>query len=116
MHHGLAVGANLEVTLDAIAACNGGCEGAGGILDHARGGIVQAAMRDRSRGKPIEGGHGLRYFRRRLILSENRFPFFGIMRPKLRTFPRPRPRHWRAKRIRQSWSGHGGLVRRTPRP
>ena len=53
MHHGLAVGADLQVAFDAVAAGNGGGESAGGILDHAGGGIMQAAMGQRSRGEPF---------------------------------------------------------------
>ena len=54
MHHGLAVGADLEVGLDTVAGSHRGGEGCGRVLDHAGRGIVQTAVSDRLRGKPIE--------------------------------------------------------------
>src|ERR1700687_239887 len=57
MHHGLAIGADLEIGLDAVAAGDGCGECRRGILDHARGGIVQAAMGNGSRGAAVEAWH-----------------------------------------------------------
>src|SRR6185437_296888 len=85
VHHRLAIGADLEIALDGIATRHGGGKGSRGVLDHACGGIVQSAVRDRSRGEPVECGHGVPYFRWRMVLSDSRFPFLGIMRRTPRT-------------------------------
>ncbi len=44
VHHGLAVGADLDVNLDAIAGGDGRAHGAGGIFDRAR--ALRHAARD----------------------------------------------------------------------
>ncbi len=56
MHHGLAIGAELQIGLDAVIAGDGRREGRRGVLDRAAGGIMQSAMRNRSRGEPAEIG------------------------------------------------------------
>ena len=57
MHHGLAVGADLDIGLDAVAAGDGGGESRGSIFDHAASGVMQSAMRDGPRGEPVETGN-----------------------------------------------------------
>ena len=52
MHHGLAVGADLQVGLDAVAAGNGGAQRPRPCSRSRRRGVMQAAMRDRPRGEP----------------------------------------------------------------
>ena len=77
---------NLQVSLDRKAAVDRGPEGRHGVLDHAGCIGVQAAMRDRPRGQPIESGHKC-LFVLCMILYENRCPpriksgacFVGIM-------------------------------------
>ena len=54
MHHRLAVGADLQVDLDAIIVRNRGSNRASGILNEAVCGIVQPAMGDRPCGKPVD--------------------------------------------------------------
>ena len=56
MHHGLAVGADLDVDFDAVIGGDRRAHGARGILDHAVRGVMQPAMGDRSRGEPVERG------------------------------------------------------------
>ena len=116
MHHGLAVGGDLEVDLDAVIAVNGGRHGARRVLDDAAGGIVQPAMRDRAPRQP---------FRLRMILSENRSHPRRAGRPSglrermlrtPRTVPRPRPRHRSAARRRRPWCGRAGPCRQRRPP
>ena len=57
MHHRLAIGTDLQIRLDAEAAGHRRGKGGGGIFDHAIGGVVQAAMRDRSGGEPVKARH-----------------------------------------------------------
>ena len=54
MHHGLAVGADLQIDLDAVIAGNGGGRRRRHVLDDAAGGVVQPAMGDRPGGEPGE--------------------------------------------------------------
>ena len=85
MHHGLAIGADLQIGFHAVAAGDGGGKGGRRVLN--RDGVMQAAMGQRPCGEPDKAGH-LAYFALRMILSENRFPspigvedmLFGIMR------------------------------------
>ena len=56
MHHGLAVGADLEIGFDAEAAGDGGLQRPTRCSRSRRRGIVQAAMGDRPRGQPVEAG------------------------------------------------------------
>jgi hypothetical protein len=57
MHHGFAVGANLQIDLDAATGGQGRAHGACGILDDAMRSVMQPAMGDWPRGEPIECGH-----------------------------------------------------------
>src|SRR5262245_57284668 len=56
MDDGLAVGADLQIALDAVAAGNCRFERGGRILDDALARVVQASMGYRSRGQPVEAG------------------------------------------------------------
>src|SRR5690606_11221754 len=58
--HGFAVGRELEIAFDGIAAGDGRGESRNGILDHAVCGVMQAAVRNRARDQPVETGHQLR--------------------------------------------------------
>ncbi len=53
VHHGFAVGADLQIDLDAVAGRDRRTHGAGRIFDHPMRGIMQATVRDRSRDEPI---------------------------------------------------------------
>jgi hypothetical protein len=59
VHHGFAVGRKLQVGLDREAALDRRPESGRGVLDHARGGIVQAAMCNGLGGEPVKTGHEL---------------------------------------------------------
>src|SRR5262249_25827044 len=58
VHHGLAIAAELQVDLDAVAGGHRGRDRARGILDDAARRIVQAAVGDRPRGEPVGCSHG----------------------------------------------------------
>ena len=51
--HGLAIGADLQVGLDAVIGYQRRAHGAGGVFDHTVGGVVQSAMSERPRGQPV---------------------------------------------------------------
>jgi hypothetical protein len=55
MHHGLAVGADLQVCFDAVAASNRCCESGSSIFDDAALRVMEAAVSNGSRSQPIEG-------------------------------------------------------------
>src|SRR5262249_25002704 len=57
IHHGLAVGAELQVAFDAVAGSDRGGECRRRVLDDAFFGIVQAPVRHRPRDQPIEARH-----------------------------------------------------------
>jgi hypothetical protein len=54
MRHGLAVGADLDIGLDAVAAVDSGAKSRRGVLDDAARGVMQPSVRDRPRGEPVE--------------------------------------------------------------
>ncbi len=58
VHKGLAVGADLQVDFQAVAGGDRRPDSGGGVLDNARRRIMQPAMGQRSRGEPVEAGHG----------------------------------------------------------
>src|SRR6187401_1909459 len=55
MHHGLAVGADLQICFDAVAASNRSCESGSSIFDDAALRVMQAAVSNGSCSQPIEG-------------------------------------------------------------
>ena len=58
MHHGLAVGGELDVDLDREIACDGGLRPRAGMFSMMpRAAIVQAAMGDRPRRQPVRRAH-----------------------------------------------------------
>ena len=57
VHHGFAVGTDLQVDLDAIAGGHRRAHGAGGIFDDAARSVMQSAMGERPRGEPVAFGH-----------------------------------------------------------
>src|SRR5262249_20152327 len=57
MHHGLAVGADLQIDFDAVVARERRAHCAGGIFDHAGFGVMQTAVCKRPRGQPVAFFH-----------------------------------------------------------
>ena len=55
-HHGLAIGTELDVAFDAEAPGDRRLRSRDAVLDHARGRVVQASMRDRPGDQPAEAG------------------------------------------------------------
>src|SRR5262249_34291011 len=58
MHHGIAVGGDLEIDLDGVAGGGRRRHGGRRVLDHAGCRIVQPAVGDGARDQPIEARHG----------------------------------------------------------
>ena len=56
MHHRLAVGADLDVALDAVAGGDGGANAPTACSRSCRRRVMQAAMGDRSGGQPVGRG------------------------------------------------------------
>jgi hypothetical protein len=54
MHKSFAVGADLQIDLDAVTAVDRGAQRARGILDEATRCVMQPAMGDRPCGQPVE--------------------------------------------------------------
>ena len=96
MHHGLAIGADLQIDLDAVAGGDRGAHRSRRVLDDAVRGVMQPAMGDRSRGEPVE----------------RRSPLFRT----LRTGPRPRSPHRAARPRRRPSCARACPSRRRPRP
>src|ERR1700730_10160704 len=57
VHHGFAVGAELDVAFDAEIACDRSLSRARHVLDNAAGAVVQAAMGHRPRRQPVRRAH-----------------------------------------------------------
>jgi len=98
MHHGLAVGGELNIAFDGEIAFDGSKRCARHVFDDAARAIVQAAMGDRSRRQPFGRAH------QEALSTRLRIPL------------RPRPRRPPAATRRRPWYGHGGPCRRKPRP
>src|ERR1700730_12170736 len=54
MHHGLAVGADWQIDLDAVAGRDRRAHGTSSVLDHAPSCVMQPAMGDGPRNQPVQ--------------------------------------------------------------
>ena len=61
IHHGLAVGAELEIALNAVTTGDGRGERGRRVFDPSGARIMQPPVRDRARREPVEVRHGAAY-------------------------------------------------------